>query len=61
MDWFYKKLRLGRKRVMVKISCPHGEFIPGAYLPGKGKKQTYACGKCMMTIKLSTYRGPIYW
>ena len=47
-------------RVKVEITCPHGEFIPGAYTPG-GTPSRYGCPDCGMKLRLSTFHGPVTW
>lgn len=47
-------------RIKVEITCPHGEFIPGAYTPGKSSGR-YSCRDCGFNVRLSTFRGDVTW
>ena len=49
-----------RRRVKVQITCPHGDFIPGAYTPGV-RTTRYGCDDCGMHLRLSTFRGEVNW
>lgn len=49
-----------RRRVKVEITCPHGDFIPGAYRPGP-RASRYSCDHCGFKLRLSTFRGGIDW
>lgn len=48
-----------RRRAKVEITCPHGEFIPGAYT--LGTRRRYGCRECGFDVRLSTFRGEIKW
>lgn len=54
-------LRKPTTRVKVEITCPHGEFIPGAYTPGGDRVSRYGCAHCGMTVRLSTFHGEVTW
>lgn len=47
-------------RVKVEIVCPHGAFIPAAYTPGQSGGR-YGCRPCGLTVRLSTFHGPVTW
>lgn len=51
---------LRRPRAKVEITCPHGEFIPGAFTPGSTPRR-YSCKHCGFLLTLSTFYGEVDW
>ena len=60
LNQIHKALTRPQARVKVEITCPHGEFIPGAYTPGRPPSR-YACHRCNVLVRVSTFQGEVTW